>query len=332
MPEEVKPPPPPSPTCRMRLHLSYDGGRFYGWQKQKDPQQISVQGEVERALEKILGRQPIRVIASGRTDRGVHALQQVVHFDVSPLQLQKFHTNSHKGQGQGQNQGQRAKPRARASQGKGKGKAKGKGKGKAQAQDQGQSPSPYQSQGPFCSALNTVLPGDIVCQGAWQAPSHFHALHSAQKKCYKYLLYNAPFPSALHRHHSYWYWYKEKLDLKRLHQMSSCLKGTHDFKSFQNRGTEVESTVRHIFHVEWKRVSRNHFCFTLCGNGFLKQMVRNLVGTLLHLYRQQVPPKALLDILACRERQAAGPSAPPQGLYLSEVFYPPEIERACIRF
>ena len=114
--------------------------------------------------------------------------------------------------------------------------------------------------------------------------------------------------------------------------MSSCLKGTHDFKSFQNRGTEVESTVRHIFHVEWKRVSRNHFCFTLCGNGFLKQMVRNLVGTLLHLYRQQVPPKALLDILACRERQAAGPSAPPQGLYLSGVFYPPEIERACIRF
>ena len=130
MPEEVKPPPPPSPTtCRMRLHLSYDGGRFYGWQKQKDPQQISVQGEVERALEKILGRQPIRVIASGRTDRGVHALQQVVHFDVSPLQLQKFHTNSHKGQGQDPSQGAQAQTKGK-TQVKGKAQAQTKGKTK----------------------------------------------------------------------------------------------------------------------------------------------------------------------------------------------------------
>ena len=118
------------------------------------------------------------------------------------------------------------------------------------------------------------------------------------------------------------------LQLERLNEISQILVGTHDFKSFQSTGTDVESTIRHIFKAYWVKKA-DILTFHIVGSGFLKQMVRNIVGSLLWAHEQKDPVVAFTKILQARDRRAAKEPVPAQGLYLKWVKYPPELDIKC---
>lgn len=105
--------------------------------------------------------------------------------------------------------------------------------------------------------------------------------------------------------------------------------GKQDFKSFQTSGTPVQTTVRHLMEAHWSRIEEDTLEFTIKGDGFLKQMVRNIVGTLIDLNQDQAPATKIRDILEARDRRQAGPTVPPQGLFLNSVCYPESIDNKC---
>lgn len=179
----------------------------------------------------------------------------------------------------------------------------------------------------FCWAMQGVLPKSIVVRKAWLAPSEFHATLSATHKTYRYLIYNHP------RSNPFWvrtsHWVRKPLDLQVLQEVADHLVGEHDFKSFQTSGTPVLSTIRTIYQAKWERRSQNVVQFTVTGSGFLKQMVRNLVGTQLQFEKFGREPSEIIDILKAKDRQKAGATAPPQGLQLWKVFYPTDLDNKC---
>ena len=177
-------------------------------------------------------------------------------------------------------------------------------------------------------ALNSMLPDSVVVKGVWLAPDDFHALFSATRKTYIYRIWNSPLRSALWAGRALWV--PKPLDLDVLNHLSSALVGEHDFKSFQSAGTPVRSTVRLIHQAEWRAVSGGHLVeFRISGNGFLKQMVRNLVGTLLHLERNGGGVDALRAIFDARDRQSAKTTVAAHGLYLYRVEYPSALDKKC---
>lgn len=179
----------------------------------------------------------------------------------------------------------------------------------------------------LCWAMQGVLPKSIVIKKAWIAPPEFHATLSATHKTYRYFIYNHP------RSNPFWartsHWVKKPLNLEHLQGVADQFLGEHDFKSFQTAGTPVLKTVRTISEAKWERRSRNLVQFTITGSGFLKQMVRNLVGTQLQFEKFQRNPLEMIDILQACDRQKAGATAPPQGLFLWKVFYPPDLDKRC---
>lgn len=179
----------------------------------------------------------------------------------------------------------------------------------------------------FCWAMQGVLQKNIVIRKAWIAPADFHATLSATHKTYRYFVYNH------RRANPFWarnsHWVKKPLDLEFLQRCADQLVGEHDFKSFQTAGTPVLNTVRTIHEARWERRSANLVQFTITGSGFLKQMVRNLVGTQLQFEKFQREPTEIAQILAARDRQKAGATAPPQGLLLWKVFYPADLDKRC---
>ena len=124
---------------------------------------------------------------------------------------------------------------------------------------------------------------------------------------------------------------KEGFSLEKLQKMSKLILGTRDFKSFQSSGSKVQNTVRRIYQSQWVRLSPSLCCYTITGSGFLKQMVRNLVGTYIDLLKDKHPQRTLKSILSRLDRKAALGTAPGQGLYLKKVFYSPSIDRNSIK-
>ncbi len=185
------------------------------------------------------------------------------------------------------------------------------------------------TQGDLRYALNSLTPPSIVVKQAWIAPSDFHAIASSDKKTYHYRILNRRVPSALR--HRYTYWLRSSLDLSYLQTASEYLLGRHDFRSFQTTGTKVKSTIREILDVHWERrgLGEEIVEFRITGNGFLKQMVRNIVGTIVDLHLNTASPERVREILEACDRRKAGPTAPPQGLYLSTVSYPHELDNKC---
>ncbi|MEO5936154.1 MAG: tRNA pseudouridine(38-40) synthase TruA [Terriglobales bacterium] len=180
-------------------------------------------------------------------------------------------------------------------------------------------------------ALNSLLPESIRVTSVEDMPADFHARHTAQAKSYEYRLYRGdicpPFLARYVTHHPY------PLDEEALSEAAGRVIGEHDFTSFAavdpektdpDRGLPVEvggrGNVRTIFSSEWKR-SSEEFVYRVRGNGFLHHMVRNLVGTFLLVGKGTLKPSDLDDILAAKERSAAGATAPASGLYLVSVEY-----------
>ncbi|MCE5243046.1 MAG: tRNA pseudouridine(38-40) synthase TruA [Syntrophobacteraceae bacterium] len=167
--------------------------------------------------------------------------------------------------------------------------------------------------------LNSLLPQDIVVLHAEEVPDSFHARFSATSKIYEYLILNRPVPSALERRFS---WHiRRPLDTEPIVECLGMIEGCHDFTSFMAAGSSVSSTERWMFRAEVGRPDGAHLTFVFEANGFLRHMVRNLVGTLAEVGKGKMTPRDFSCVLAGRDRRLAGMTAPAHGLYLLHVNY-----------
>jgi len=249
----------------LKLTLAYDGTAYAGWQSQ--PNQPTLQDALEAALAHVTG-EAIRVVASGRTDAGVHALGQVVSFptasELAPETVRK--------------------------------------------------------------ALNAELPDDIVVLAAAEARAAFHATHDAIRKRYRYVIHDGPVRDVFHRRHA-WH-YRRKLDAAAMHRAAQALAGTHDFRSFESAWPQRTSSVRTIFEIGVARAAgatpgseENFVILEVEADGFLYNMVRAIVGTLVEVGRGVRGETWPGEVLAALDRRAAGMTAPPEGLCLVRVDY-----------
>jgi tRNA pseudouridine38-40 synthase len=168
-------------------------------------------------------------------------------------------------------------------------------------------------------ALNGVLPGDVAVVGAAAAADDFHARRDARAKLYRYRIWNAATPSPLRARFSYWL--PPALDLEPMRQAARALEGRHDFAAFQTAGSEVATSVRSLSRLEVAGESRGEVELLVEGDGFLRHMVRNIVGTLVEVGLGRRAPDGMAALLALRDRRRAGPTAPAQGLTLLRVSY-----------
>ncbi len=264
------------------LKIEYDGTNYSGWQTQKNAK--SIQSILEAAINRITGKKP-DIISSGRTDAGVHALGHTVNFktasDIPFYKLQR--------------------------------------------------------------GLNSVLPKDIVIKEIREAPLKFHSRFDARSKVYTYTILNGPAPAAISRNYVHHVPYKLNVGLMR--REAKCLMGRHDFKSFQAADAEwrdsgryssasrrvtsknsfirdriERSSVRTIKRLDIKK-SGDLIKITVEADGFLYNMVRNIIGTLLEVGRGKFKPGSISKILKTKDRRLAGPTALAKGLCLMEVKY-----------
>ncbi|MFG0214052.1 tRNA pseudouridine(38-40) synthase TruA [Brevibacillus porteri] len=242
---------------RLRCVLAYDGTDFSGFQVQ--PDQVTVQGEIEAALNRVTG-EDIQVFGSGRTDAGVHARGQVIHFDTSsniPMDKWRF-------------------------------------------------------------VLNNQLPDPIVIRTVEEVDASFHARFDVQVKEYRYCIDNNPVADVFR--HRYADHVRFPLDVDAMQQAAHYLVGEHDFTSFCSAKTYVEDKVRTVYGVTVEK-SGDEVWVTCRGNGFLYNMVRIIVGTLVEVGQGKRNPAELREILAACDREKAGKTAPAKGLTMWEVVY-----------
>jgi len=272
------------PSRTLKLTLAYDGSPFHGWQVQ--PGRATIQGLLAEVIEGLTGERGLPQ-GSGRTDAGVHALAQVATFQtMSEIPAANIKT-----------------------------------------------------------VLNDRLPPSIRVLSIEEAPEGFHARHSARGKRYHYRIWRGevvpPFLARYVTHHPY------PLNEDLMQQAAALVTGEHDFTSFAaadpdrtQRLAELEleaaglqdsagetaiapalrGNTRTIHESRFERHG-DELLYIVRGNGFLHHMVRNLVGTFLLAGKGTVAPAQIPQILAARDRRMAGPTAPPEGLYLVEVEY-----------
>ncbi|MDJ0784514.1 MAG: tRNA pseudouridine(38-40) synthase TruA [Desulfosarcinaceae bacterium] len=167
--------------------------------------------------------------------------------------------------------------------------------------------------------LNSMLGGAIVIRRCETAAEGFHSRYDATCKTYRYTIRNHPLPRAIGRHY---HWHvRAPLDLAPMQTASRYLLGRHDFSAFEGAGSPRQHSVRTLVRAEWRRSREHYLEFFIAADGFLRFMVRNIVGTLVEVGRGKRPPEDIPTLLAMRDRSKAGPTAPPQGLCLLEVAY-----------
>jgi tRNA pseudouridine38-40 synthase len=246
----------------FKLLVSYDGTNYFGWQAQNG--QRSVQETIEDAIARVTG-QNVRILASGRTDSGVHALGQVVSFRLET----------------------RLTP------------------------------------GVLRRALNAVLPGDIAVLDASETHDGFHPTHQVVGKRYRYLIHDGPIRDVFRRRYC-WHFSQGRLDAEAMHRSAIPLIGAHDFSSFETSGSRSKNSVRTIFDLSIRRGrgdEQDWITIEVEADGFLYNMVRAIVGTLVEVGRGVRPETWPAEVLRAADRRLAGPTAPPQGLFLVKVDY-----------
>ncbi len=248
---------------------------------QRQAEALTIQQVLEASLERLTGEK-VALIGSGRTDAGVHARGQVANFRIdSAIPLKAFH-----------------------------------------------------------QGLNSLLPKDIAVLEAREAPPEFHARKSARAKTYEYRILNRPTRSPLYHHYAWWI--DPPLDLAAMAGAAAALPGEHDFTAFRASGSDNLNPVRRVLAATWRDDPGGWLTFTITATGFLRGMVRSLVGTMVEAGpghtppppqagnekrhppppgRPPAPPPRRAELLTSHARHQAGPTAPPQGLYLVEVFY-----------
>jgi tRNA pseudouridine38-40 synthase len=167
-------------------------------------------------------------------------------------------------------------------------------------------------------ALNHRLPGDIICKSAEYVPDSFHSKNSAAAKTYVYKIFNDNFPDVFAQRYS---WHiKGNLNTEAMVKAANAFIGTHDFAGFASAGFSVKTTVRTIYSLDIISSGKN-IDISITGNGFLYNMVRIIAGTLVFTGQGKINSEDMSDIINSRERTRAGITAPPNGLFLKEVYY-----------
>jgi len=165
---------------------------------------------------------------------------------------------------------------------------------------------------------NSLLPPDIAIRHIEEVGDDFHARYSAKSRAYEYHIWNSPLPSVFHRNYSWWI--REDLDVPLMQSTALQLLGQHDFSSFQGADREKISPVRTVLHAEfWREGEELVFCIQ--ANGFLRHMVRNIIGTLAVTGRRKLSEAGFVEILRACDRRYAGITAPARGLFLKAVYY-----------
>lgn len=241
----------------IKLTIRYDGTDYSGWQFQKNSN--SIQETIESALRKITGERAV-VIASGRTDAGVHALAQIANFHTaSKIPLKNLRM-----------------------------------------------------------ALNSILPDDMIITRAEEAVPGFHSQKDSRSKLYRYTIYNKEFMDPfLKRYTSKCFF---KLDTRPMKEGAKYLIGRRDFTSFRTKDDRVASAVRTIKSIKIERKG-DLIYIDIEADGFLYNMVRNIVGTLIDVGRGKLAPADVKHILKKRDKRSCGPTASASGLSLVKVRY-----------
>jgi len=171
----------------------------------------------------------------------------------------------------------------------------------------------------FVSGLNSLLPLDIAVLEAREVPPDFHARYSARAKTYQYHILNRPQRSPLQQ--AWVWWLPQPLKLELMQEAAAMVVGEHDFGAFRCRGSCSGSPRRRVLAANWQRQSDSLLTFTITANGFLRGMVRSLVGTMVEVGRGKRPLSDMQALLQGSDRSQAGPTAPAQGLVLVGVVY-----------
>ena len=242
------------------MTFSYDGSEFNGYQKQ--PRCRTVQKVIEDVLKEINNGKIVSISSSGRTDAGVHALNQKAHFEmdlkISPEKLLK--------------------------------------------------------------GVNSLLPDDIYVKNIVPVDDEFHARYNAIGKEYIYKINMGEY-NPIER--KYVYQYNRRLDIVAMERGLKYLEGEHNFKSFTKTNDEIIDYVRKISQTSIERDNKdiNKITISFVGTGFLRYMVRNMVGLLIEIGEGKRKPEEIIEILKHEDRTLAGKTAPACGLYLKNVFY-----------
>ena len=171
----------------------------------------------------------------------------------------------------------------------------------------------------FFNGLNSLLPGDVVIRACEQMPDDFHARFDVSSKRYRYHMLNRPIAPAIGRQ---FVWHiRRPLDTAAMAEAAGILLGTHDFKAFEGTGSPRDHTVRTVTDSTVKETGGGNLIYDIEANGFLRFMVRNIVGTLVEVGLGKIDPQTMLTILLSKDRSQAGATAPPQGLFLVDVAY-----------
>jgi tRNA pseudouridine38-40 synthase len=186
--------------------------------------------------------------------------------------------------------------------------------------------------------LNAVLPEDVAIIAVEDAPENFHATHDAKRKTYRYQIHNGRTPDIFNRRFV-WH-HPQPLEAERMHAAAQALLGKHDFSSFESAGSERPDSIRTLFAVDVKREGEapaepsamwlskgfalprtDRITLEVTGDGFLYNMVRAIVGTLVEVGKGTREVSWPAEVLAARDRRTAGQTAPPHGLFLARVEY-----------
>jgi tRNA pseudouridine38-40 synthase len=168
-------------------------------------------------------------------------------------------------------------------------------------------------------ALQALLPADIVVRGLAEAAPDFHARFGSRRKTYDYYIWNRPRPVPFFR--TYSWWIASPLDRSLMKQGLAGLLGEKDFSAFQTSGSQVSHTVRTMLQAGLVQFPGGWLRLRFQADGFLRHMVRNMVGGVVRLGLGRLTPEEWQTIIASRDRSRAGEMAPPQGLFLRKVIY-----------
>jgi tRNA pseudouridine38-40 synthase len=171
----------------------------------------------------------------------------------------------------------------------------------------------------FQKGLNSLLPKDIVITRCTQVSVKFHARYDVKSKSYHYRILNRELPAAIFRRYA---WHiRKRLNLDAMSGSLCYIIGTHDFKAFEGTGSPRANTVRSVMHADLEKRNDGYLVFKIQGNGFLRFMVRNIVGTLVDVGLGKMMPGDINRILVSKDRNLAGITAPAHGLFLMNVNY-----------
>jgi tRNA pseudouridine38-40 synthase len=168
-------------------------------------------------------------------------------------------------------------------------------------------------------AINARLPAAVRVLDAIEVDPAFRARFDARAKTYRYRIVNAEVMDPFERTRA-WHVPAPRLDVERMETAAAAVEGRHDFAAFQTLGTPTRTTERTVFSSRVQDLP-DLITYEICGDGFLRHMVRAIVGTLVEIGRGKRPPEWMAEVIASRSRAHAGPTAPPEGLFLVGVEY-----------